>query len=426
MNVVAEAPLRARLTSGARRSDTLEHVISTLPASVREVVRLFDGRRSIADAVRDSPLPRHLTLDIIGRLQLLGVLERDEKKSKRRSKRRAVGSQEAITLPLALEGTTDDTLRSTESEAFSAEVRALRERMRREEREALEVARESASVPWPVTGSSSPTPVPTLVERPVRFSSSPTPVPTLVERPVRFSSSPTPAPTLVERPTDEASPLTPTLSPSGGEGEEFAISLARQRTRRNRVLAVAGALAAVLLAVVLWPDAAAPEAVVPAESGWLPVDALPASLSDAWAWNPATVHPPRKPSEDFVIDVSPRLVRAQRLADQGRLREASDLLDEAVALAPGNFEAWLLRAGVRFDLGDRAHARGSAERAEELMPNDVRVQLLFATLALDQGDAEAARTALFKVLAVDPDGQEGVEAKALLERLDRRGLPRVQ
>lgn len=338
VNVVGHAPLHAQLTSRRPRSDTLKNVISALPESVREVLQLFDGRRTVDDAVKESPLPSDLTLDIIGRLQLLGVLER-----KTRQRRKAVHADPhtAVTVRAEL-----DEPRPVATQTFAEGVRALRERLRKKEAEDL--------------------------------------------------------------------PLDPE--------DAFERSLRRQSVRRKRVLAGVVSALVVLLVAVAWPESTPPVVVRP--SGWLPVVDPPRSLAAAWSWTPSSVRPPLRST--FSVDVSQRLLRAQRLSEQGRLREASEVLDEAVTLAPENFEAWLLHAGVRFDLGDRARARGSAERAEELMPNDARLQLLFATLAIDRGDAEAAKTALLKVLAVDPDSSEGLEAKALLERIERRGVPRIQ
>lgn len=45
------------------------------------------------------------------------------------------------------------------------------------------------------------------------------------------------------------------------------------------------------------------------------------------------------------------------------------------------------------------------------MPLDGRVQLFLATLAIDVGDLEGARTALENVLVTDPDSEESVEAR---------------
>ncbi|MBL8916568.1 MAG: hypothetical protein JNM17_38060 [Archangium sp.] len=53
------------------------------------------------------------------------------------------------------------------------------------------------------------------------------------------------------------------------------------------------------------------------------------------------------------------------------------------------------------------------------MPLDGRVQLFLATLAIDVGDLEGARTALENVLVTDPDSEESIEARAILKRLAR-------
>ncbi|MFT3706275.1 MAG: tetratricopeptide repeat protein [Archangium sp.] len=202
--------------------------------------------------------------------------------------------------------------------------------------------------------------------------------------------------------------------------ETFEAQLRAERQRRRIAMSAVAAFLLAALVVFAWPSA---EATPPHEptSALAPVDIEPISLDAAWTWPSANAAvPPWRPAIEQRVDVSARLERAQKFYAAERLNEASALLDEAVALAPENFEAWLLLGEVQFDLGDRPHARESAERAVALMPLDSRVHLFRATLALDAGDLAAARAALQSVLAIDADSREGQEARAILERLERR------
>jgi hypothetical protein len=52
-----------------------EH-LEAIPREAREVLRLFDGERTVADVIEESPLRLTETLKVLGRLQALGILGR--------------------------------------------------------------------------------------------------------------------------------------------------------------------------------------------------------------------------------------------------------------------------------------------------------------------------------------------------------------
>ncbi|MFN7001509.1 MAG: tetratricopeptide repeat protein, partial [Elioraea tepidiphila] len=108
-----------------------------------------------------------------------------------------------------------------------------------------------------------------------------------------------------------------------------------------------------------------------------------------------------------------RLIEAAREAERRRdLRRAAALLDEAIALAPTEFEALALRARTAFALDAAEDAARFARAALALRPGHVRPTVILARLASARGDhAEAA-----SLWSAVPPGDE-----CYRERLVKRG-----
>lgn len=77
----------------------------------------------------------------------------------------------------------------------------------------------------------------------------------------------------------------------------------------------------------------------------------------------------------------------------------------------------LARAQARIDAHDDAGAEDAAMRAASVDPSDARAHLLLGRVHLRRGQAERARSALERVLSLEPTGPRADEARALLSTM---------
>ncbi len=75
------------------------------------------------------------------------------------------------------------------------------------------------------------------------------------------------------------------------------------------------------------------------------------------------------------------------------------------------------RATERIDARDDAGAEEAAMRAAAIDPSDARAHLLLARIQLRGGRAQQARSALERVLSLEPSGPRADEARALLSSI---------
>ncbi|HVS66294.1 MAG TPA: tetratricopeptide repeat protein [Thermoanaerobaculia bacterium] len=118
---------------------------------------------------------------------------------------------------------------------------------------------------------------------------------------------------------------------------------------------------------------------------------------------------------DLAVDSSSALRRAERYRDVGKLDQALATLEELLASAPENVDAWVSVAGLRDRLGDTEGALAAARRALELAPErlDARAVEAGALFKLRRFD-EAERVAS-QVLARDPDNFHMLLVTAMLD-----------
>jgi CheY-like chemotaxis protein len=145
--------------------------------------------------------------------------------------------------------------------------------------------------------------------------------------------------------------------------------------------------------------APAPEAAAPAVNLEVPQDEV--ELTPA-------------PEPDMSVSVA--LAEAKNLYEAGRLKEALEALDRVVATEASSVRAWQLMGMARYDNGDTRGAEEAARTVLALAPDYADAYLLLATLHIDSGQKDVARTELEKYLELQPEGPHANEAKALLRR----------
>ncbi|HEV7858563.1 MAG TPA: tetratricopeptide repeat protein [Pyrinomonadaceae bacterium] len=82
-------------------------------------------------------------------------------------------------------------------------------------------------------------------------------------------------------------------------------------------------------------------------------------------------------------------------------------VEQAVALAPGNFDAHYALGRARYGAGDPAGAAKAFRAASALRPVDAKARFFLATSLEDAGDSEGALAAYRELLLVQPDSAEG-------------------
>lgn len=102
------------------------------------------------------------------------------------------------------------------------------------------------------------------------------------------------------------------------------------------------------------------------------------------------------------LAVGPSFLPGKSAYEGGRMQEARDLLEQAVAEAPQEAEPYLYRALARVELGDSSGARGDFDRALDLRPGSAMGHHYYGDLLLSAGDLDAAELHLRRALDVDP------------------------
>ena len=88
--------------------------------------------------------------------------------------------------------------------------------------------------------------------------------------------------------------------------------------------------------------------------------------------------------------------------EKGDTASATQLLERAVALAPGYAPAWLRLADTRFKQGHTERARAGYQRRLDLSPGDPYAHLGLARVALAASGWDSAETHLRSAIATDP------------------------
>ncbi len=122
---------------------------------------------------------------------------------------------------------------------------------------------------------------------------------------------------------------------------------------------------------------------------------------------------------------TPEPVRSDvvRLAEQGDSQLALQLLEKSAQRAPLQSADWLLMAQLKYDLRDADGARAAAEQVLAMDASNSAVHMLLASLAKEQGDVQTYQAELKTYLSLDPKGKHASEAKVLLIRSEATASP---
>ncbi len=135
--------------------------------------------------------------------------------------------------------------------------------------------------------------------------------------------------------------------------------------------------------------------------------AAPAEAPAAAAANPAPV--------DHAADTL--LAEGQKAYDHGKFSQAMKFYDQANAIAPNDPAVSLARGLTYYELGDLDHAGAAMTRVLELDPKSARAELLLGAIAQERGQGSMAKQHYKKYLELDPNGEHAAETRKLLTRL---------
>jgi len=385
----------------------LSSQVSDLPSGLWGLLRLFDGKRSIAEVLGDSALDDLTTGHAIAKLKTLDIFERAPANAApsshspahspgvdrvqalstpvppppepRAEYERAVYEEDLPALPSdaeLFEQTPAVDLRARAEQSFfdspASELsrEAGRERARR--RDGLRAAG------WALLGITVFAAVIVLwrgtpgAETPPQVAAAPAqaPAPQVAAQP---QAAPTPAPIA------QAAPVAPVAAPSAA--------------------AEAAPVAPPAAEAAAPAQAAAPVAAqAPA-----PAEAAPAAA----AANPAPV--------DHAADTL--LAEGQKAYDHGKFAQAMKFYDQASAIAPNDPAVSLARGLTFYELGDLNHAGAAMTRVLELDANNARAELLLGAIAQERGQPGMAKQHYKKYLELAPNGEHAAETRKLLTRL---------
>ncbi|MGO9829289.1 MAG: response regulator [Myxococcaceae bacterium] len=382
--VAVSVPLEAVLQPDF---EVLRAALQGLPVEAETLLRLFDGKRTLRDAILASPLPEVPALRAASRLYASGVLLPEALAREAARAPYLPGAWEALELAPA-------------SEAASAEP----------------------TLPTPLTavkaGPSSERPLP-------------------ASKALRPPSAPAEPPELhlpEESPLEAAARTRARAYPparSGAPAEEaWADDALAAAGRRRRAALLRGGLAAVVLLgaaalLGLWwlrhpQPPSARQSVVPLEPTPL-LAAAPAPSGAGAAQGPLegsapAVGEPKGPaaSSAAVAPGGHSLAEGIALYRAALPSAAVRVLDEVVQTSPDSAVAWLYLALARFDAGDVRGAEGAAMKAVALDPKEPRAHLLLAGIYLGRSERAKANAELSRVLALEPEGPEADDARRLL------------
>lgn len=413
----------------------LASALPELPDAVNGVVRLFDARRDVRRVLLDSPLHETITLEVITRLYLMGVLV---------PAAHALSDEGAPVAPVKLfeprdteaeetmhalfgDGLPDLQLPATEpSRAAEPDwaqapewdgvppeaARTLQAFMTRTVIEPPEPAKDKGELFEFARGDLS-LDQPSLSEALAQIAPTPPPVVRAEELKPWNETAEIEAKFFDQHEDPE---LTPVLAPSVSEAALGIEPVTRNervgatsQTRANQamtwVMVAALLLAGVALAIWQYAATGTPApAVAPVQ-----VEVAPAELE----------LPPLEP----VVEIVPQnpatveaLAEATALYEDGRWHEAVARLEQIVADDPTSSQAWLMLGLARYDSGDTNGAYEAANTTLAIDPLAARAHLLIATVYIAQGKRDEGRAEVEKYLQADPEGKYSEEARALLRR----------
>ncbi len=469
---------------------TLARELKSLPDSLNALIRLFDGRRSVGDVLRDSFLDELTTLDVLTRLHRIGVLVPNE----------PVAAAPAV-LPPLFEPKKDEVEAAVEvlfpvdSAAASADLPADAAQELRDWFADF-TANDPAELPdggWTevkidaageeLRAFEAAVPATELVKSAPALEQA---IEKELSTPAGASQMPVPswafaaadeAVAAVLREHAEAEEVTrealvadatevsdadieaafsaEVTTPSvvvGGElagaardidpDEEAFFRQVKGGNRRSRLMLGAAGVAAAALVIWMFAGSRSEAPVAPPEPATvvastteslassvepsavepMPLDPAQAELAAAMAAIPdvdaveapaaaPVVEAPAAASGDEV------LAAARKLYDAGKLDAALAKLDEAVKVAPGRAEVFVLKALAHFDNDQTGAAEKAAIEALKLDEKAARAVLVLGMVHQARGQDAKAKAEYERYLTLEPKGAHAGDVKAILAGL---------
>ncbi len=136
-----------------------------------------------------------------------------------------------------------------------------------------------------------------------------------------------------------------------------------------------------------------------------------------------TAHEDAVASGEIKLAGEVALDRARALVALDRKEDAAKALVEARTSTPDNALAWLLSATLSRRMSKLAEAQAQIGTAAQLNPRDPEIGLEAGLIAVLSGHDEAARKSWQSVVAMAPDSEAGLRAKAYIAQLDQAPNP---
>jgi Tetratricopeptide repeat len=392
--------------------------LNALPKEVKRVFQLFDGSRTLGQALWDSHLEETTALMVALKLMRLSLLKREVEAAPMLPYPPGHYSSPSPT-PFR-EGQTGN-LKSTQwadtTPVLVDAGQGLKPVATNDDR--TESSRVSASNQWTDTTPA----LPQIGERAKQLADA-------AASPIPHSLSPPPLPKSSDpnAPSPELQAPEAPLPRISVEAAQQAVSTdsafpsfgaATPNAPRSQTLLLIGLVISLLgvMGFWLWPSTSE----MPSHTNELKEIEIPSMRSvaaDAGPEESALEIPPTEGKEAKAETTEPTRADVVRLAEQGDSQQALQLLENMAQRAPLQAADWLLTAQLKYDLRDAAGARAAVERVLAIDANNSEVHMLLASLAKDQGDLQAYQEELQTYLSLEPKGKHAVEAKALLSRIE--------
>ncbi len=416
----------------------LARALPSLPDAANSIVRLFDGVRTVRQAVLDSSYDELLSLQVTQKLIGLGIIkpltepkaapavpqlfgpgpaDADQQMAELFS-----GAPLQVAPEAAQAEATDwaDTLIRGEPEGDPSagwvagklepelakqleafDIRAVEEPAKAEQLPPAVQELKEFAAPIPLTEAVQPLPL-TEQATPIEAASLDALESSFYEHPSRSTVIPEGAQAPEFRPTAPSPPAGSLPSEAVASG----LVTMPNENRRGTLIGVAAVLLVVAVAIV---------AAMFAQDNKAPVEKQPAvAVAPAPPSQPlpeaAPVAPVARP------ETADELKAATALYESGKVKEAVAALEKIVAADPSSGQSWLLLGLARYDSGDTPGAQEAANTVLALEPTNARAHLLLATILIDANNREAANVEIQKYLDADPKGVFADEARALLKR----------
>ncbi|MHB8416645.1 MAG: response regulator [Myxococcales bacterium] len=399
----ALGPLDARLEVDYRN---LSQELDAVPPAVWPLLRLFDGHRTVGQALDHFGVDDHVGAQAVVKLQSLGLL-------------RTAGASPAPAAapepgPLALTEvvapSTPETAASAKQTDATIESFFFGDEAQGETLEAAAAARAvSDAAPAPLElGEIAPEAAPEGVAMALGYEPSADAVPQLEAK--------------AETDAFESSFFGTAETAAPVEALPAPRTDVRAEAGRSRWIVggfAAAGVAALALALALWPRTAAPPKSIapPAPQAVALPPARPAPLAPPAAMPaqpmPAQAAPAVQPGAE-----ASKLVEAGRKAyDAHEYAVAEASLQKAVALDPDQAVAQAYLGLVEYEQGKLSEAVAPLEKARTLDPKNERAKLLLGAAYQELGKPDLARERYEEYLRVSPTGEYAGEVRTLLAQL---------